>query len=138
MKALRSKATSEYIRLIKVFPLVPIRNVKHLREAYSVIDELLNRQRRGTLTQEEEEYFDVLYSLVYSYEEVHYPIQKLSPLETLKDLMEINGLKQADIVHLFSSKSNLSEILSGKRQISKAQARRLSDRFKMSIDAFID
>lgn len=138
MKAIKSKATNEYINLIKQFPLAPIKNTKHLKEAYSIVLELVKRKRLGNLTQEEEEYFDVLSSLVLSYEEIHYPIEKLSPLETLKDLMEINNLKQADITHLFSSKSNLSEILSGRRQISKAQARRLSDYFKMSVDAFIE
>ncbi|MBX9878190.1 MAG: hypothetical protein K2Y22_06985 [Candidatus Obscuribacterales bacterium] len=138
MKTLKSSATSEYIRLIKQFPLAPIKNTKHLKEAYKVIEHLFDRRRAGNLTQEEEEYFDVLTSLVISYEKIHYPIKKLSPLETLRDLMEINNLKQADLAHLFSSKSNLSEILSGHRRISKAQARRLSDYFKMSIDAFID
>ncbi len=138
MKTTKSRATSEYIKLIKLFPLAPIKNTKHLKEAYAVADQLLDRRRASGLTQEEEDYFDVLSSLVISYEDVHYPIERLSPLETLKDLMEINSLKQADLAHLFSSKSNLSEILSGQRQISKGQARRLADYFKMSISAFID
>lgn len=137
MKAIKSKATTEYINLIKQFPLAPIKNTRHLKEAYLIVDELLQRRRAGNLTQEEEEYFDVLSTLVISYEEVNYPIKRLSPLESLKDLMEINNLKQADLAHLFSSRSNLSEILSGKRQISKEQARRLANYFCLSTDAFI-
>ncbi|MBX9771848.1 MAG: hypothetical protein K2X29_10780 [Candidatus Obscuribacterales bacterium] len=138
MKTTKSRATSEYIKLIKLFPLAPIKNTKHLKEAYAVVDGLLQRRRAGNLTQQEEDYFDVISTIVISYEDVHYPIKRLSPLETLRDLMEINNLKQADLAHLFSSKSNLSEILSGQRKISKGQARRLSDYFKMSISAFID
>lgn len=138
MKVIKSKATTEYMKLIQQFPLAPIKNTRHLKEAYAVVEKLLDRRRAGNLTQEEEEYFDVLSSLVISYEDIHYPIEKLSPLEMLKGLMEVNNLKQADLAHLFSSKSNLSEILSGRRQISKGQARRLADYFKMSVSAFID
>lgn len=137
MRELNSNATTEYLKLIKRFPLVPIKNKKHLKESYLVIEELLTRRRKGNLTREEEEYFDVLSSLVISYEDVNYPIKKLSPLKTLKSLMDINNLKQADLAHLFSSRSNLSEILSGKRQISKEQARRLAAYFCLSTDAFI-
>jgi HTH-type transcriptional regulator/antitoxin HigA len=129
------KPSKEYLTLINQFPLVPMRNRQHFKLARKVLDGLLDRYE--DLTSEENEYFDVLTDLIYKYEQEHFPIERVSPLEMLKYLMEVNNLRQRDLAHLFSSKSNLSEVLSGRRQISKEQARRLADYFKLSTDAFI-
>ncbi len=124
--------------LVKQFPLLKIRNDAHLELALDVISKLFALDRKDKLTKDGEDYLSALAELVHSYEHEHYPSEKVPPVEILKYLMEVNSLKQADLAHLFSSKSNLSEILSGQRQISKGQARRLADYFKMSISAFID
>ena len=56
---------------------------------------------------------------------------------TLWFLMEQNDLKQADLYDVFGSQAIVSKVLSGKRAISKAQAKRLADRFHLSTDVFI-
>ena len=58
-------------------------------------------------------------------------------LELLQFLMSQNGLRQADLVEVFGSRAVTSQVLSGKRDISKAHARRLADRFHLSVEAFI-
>ena len=125
------------MNLVKRFPLLKIRDKTHLRQSFEVIDELLILYRKEELTEDEEDYLSALSELVHSYEQEHFPMERIPPVEILKYLMEVNDLKQADLAHLFSSKSNLSEILSGRRQISKAQAKRLSEHFKMNPGAFI-
>ncbi len=51
--------------------------------------------------------------------------------------MDENDLKQKDLEELFGSQSVVSKVLSGKRSITKVQAKKLAERFRMSTDAFI-
>jgi HTH-type transcriptional regulator/antitoxin HigA len=77
-----------------------------------------------------------LSDLVIPYEEEHYPIPDASPRDLLEFLMEQQGLKQEDLADC-APQSRISEILNGKRTISKEIAKRLAKRFKVSIDLFI-
>lgn len=51
--------------------------------------------------------------------------------------MREHELKQTDMVEIFGSQGTVSQVLNGKREISKAQARKLSERFRLPIDVFI-
>ena len=83
-----------YLSLVDRFPLVPIRNGRHLDEAIGVADELTAREH---LAPEEKQYLDVLSDLIEKYEEEHHPMQASSPVEALAFLMETNHLRQADV-----------------------------------------
>jgi HTH-type transcriptional regulator/antitoxin HigA len=48
-----------------------------------------------------------------------------------------NELRQADLVKIFGSRGRVSEVINGKRAISKAQAKSLGEFFKVSPDLFI-
>ncbi len=50
--------------------------------------------------------------------------------------MEQQGLKQEDLADC-APQSRISEILNGKRTVSKEIAKRLAKRFKVSVDLFI-
>jgi HTH-type transcriptional regulator/antitoxin HigA len=89
------------------------------------------------LTPEEEKLFDLLVKLVEDFEERHYPMGESSPTEMLKFLMEQRGLRQRDIVHLFGSSGVASEVINGKRAISKNQAKALAEFFHVSPELFI-
>jgi HTH-type transcriptional regulator / antitoxin HigA len=65
-------------------------------------------------------------------EEEHYSIGDVSPRDLLEFLMEQQGLKQADLADC-APQSRISEILNGKRTISKEIAKR----FRVSVDLFI-
>jgi HTH-type transcriptional regulator/antitoxin HigA len=54
----------------------------------------------------------------------------------LRFLMEQHGLKQKDLVDIFSTPSIVSEVLNGKRELSKEHIRRLSARFHLSPELF--
>lgn len=60
-----------------------------------------------------------------------------TPLEVLQFLMAQNGLRPVDLIDVFGSRAVASQVLNGKREISKAHARRLADRFHLSVEAFI-
>jgi HTH-type transcriptional regulator/antitoxin HigA len=51
--------------------------------------------------------------------------------------MRANNLKQKDLVDVFGTPSIVSEVLSGKRQLTTEHIRRLTHRFHVSPEAFI-
>jgi HTH-type transcriptional regulator/antitoxin HigA len=60
-----------------------------------------------------------------------------SPQEVLLHLIEANNMKQADLVGKIGSKGVVSEIVKGKRSISKAQGKILGETFNVSPSVFI-
>jgi HTH-type transcriptional regulator/antitoxin HigA len=89
------------------------------------------------LDAEERELQALLALLCTEYEDRTVDPPTSTPLEVLKFLMEQNGLRPADLAEVFGSRAVTSQVLSGKREISKAHARRLADRFRLSVAAFI-
>lgn len=62
---------------------------------------------------------EVLSLLVHEYEQKQYKIEPLSPLEALKYEMEERGLSQTGLAkRMGMSKSTISEIMNGKKQMS--------------------
>lgn len=90
------------------------------------------------LTLEQLQLMNLLVSLIEQFEEKHYQLHPASPLEILNELMLQRGLGQKDIVYLFGSQGVASEVLNGKRSISKSQAKALSDFFHTSPTLFLD
>jgi HTH-type transcriptional regulator / antitoxin HigA len=79
----------------------------------------------------------LLVTLIEQFEEKHYPMPPSSPHAVLQHLMEARGMKQSDLVGILGSKGVVSEIVNGKRAISKAQAKALGDLFHVSPGLFI-
>lgn len=88
-------------------------------------------------TTEQDELLDLLVVLVEKFEDEYYPIDDASPHDILLHLMEENNLKQADLVGVLGSRGVVSEVVNGKRQISKNQAKALSDFFHVEVGLFI-
>lgn len=100
-------------------------------------NELLSLDERESPTPEEQELAELLSLLIDEYEERQFPIRAAAPRQTLLHLMEARNLKQKDLWKIFGSKGVTSEIVHGKRSISKAQAKRLATFFHVSADLFI-
>ena len=64
-------------------------------------------------------------------------LEDAEPHEVLKELMAARGLKQGDVGQLLGSKGRVSEVINGKRAISKAQAKALAEFFHVSAELFI-
>ena len=73
----------------------------------------------------ENDELELLAKLVEDYEEEQFPIDLPSPVEAIKFRMEQEGLKAKDMVQYIGSKSKVSEVLSGKRQLSLNMIRNL-------------
>jgi len=89
------------------------------------------------LTPEERALYKLLVTLIEVYERENYPIEKPEPHEILQHIMESSGTRQADLVGIIGSSGVVSEVVNGKRAISKAQAKALGDYFKISPSLFI-
>jgi HTH-type transcriptional regulator/antitoxin HigA len=86
---------------------------------------------------EEERILQLLLTLIEKYEDQHYPMNDASPLDILLHLMESNNLKQADLVNVIGSSGVVSEVVNGKRQISKKQAQALGKFFRVDLKLFL-
>lgn len=82
------------------------------------------------------EVLDYLADQVAAYEEEHAPVPEAEPKEVLRMLMRQHGLKQDDLVDC-APQGRISDILSGRRGISKAIAKRLGHRFHVSAALFL-
>lgn len=105
---------------------------------HRVVAELEELDRHyAKLTAEEREYYDLLTVLIESFENSHYALEGSTPDSRLRSLMEEHGLRQRDLLDIFGSRGIASEVVSGKRAISKAQARKLAQRFHVPADLFL-
>ena len=120
--------------LVPAFPLRPLRNDADLDDAIKVLNSLIDR---SDLTEAERDFKEILGDIIEACEAVHIVIPEAGGVELLRFLMEENGLTQASLAHIFGGKSNISEVLSGKRELSKSQIRGLSKRFGLPADAFM-
>lgn len=80
---------------------------------------------------------ELMCQLVEAYEAQHYPIEKAEPHEVLQHLMEERGLRQSDLLPIFGSRGYISDIVNGKRGISKPHAKALGKLFHVSPEVFI-
>ncbi len=99
--------------------------------------EKLMAKGEGELTPEEDALLELLTRLVESYETRVYPQQQASPAELIAFLLEQRGLTAGALWAVLGSKGHVSEILSGKRGVSKERAKRLGAFFHVSPAAFI-
>ena len=75
--------------------------------------------------------------LVRQSEESRYPLGHAEPLEALRTLMEDRASRQRDLMPAFGSSSVVSDVLNGKRSISKAHARKLAEYFHVPSGLFV-
>ena len=98
----------------------------------------LMKKGENNLSPEEGRLLDLLVPLIEDFEEKAYPMGDASnPAVAVRELMREHELKQTDMLDIFGSQGVVSQVLKGKREISKAHAQKLSERFRLPIDVFI-
>jgi len=125
----------KYARVLaKVLPRVIATGQEHER-MLTEVEKLMDRGDHRTA--EEDAALDLMVHLVKEYEKEHHPLCDPSPQEMLVYLMEQRGLKQADLLPIFKSRGYVSDVVNGKRAISKAHAREIAEFFKVSSSLFL-
>jgi HTH-type transcriptional regulator/antitoxin HigA len=126
-----------YLDLVCQFPLRPIRTEKQYTIAESLAGKLAVRE--GRLDPWEADYLEVLSDLIEAYDDEHFRMEltDASPVEILKYLMKENEMQPAELGRLLGSKGLASDILHGKRQMSKATILKLAARFNVEPSLFL-
>ena len=120
--------------LTRVLPQV----IKTERENERMLAEIEKLDTAGRpLTPEEQKLAELMTLLVRQFEESRYPLGHPEPVEALRVLMEQRDVRQRDLIPVFGSSSVVSDVLSGKRSISKAHARKLGEFFHVPVGLFV-
>jgi HTH-type transcriptional regulator / antitoxin HigA len=112
-----------------------IRTAGDYKRASAVMDQLLDE------VGEDEKHpladvLDYLSNQVETYEADHVKIPDAPPREVLRFLMEQHGLSQSDLADC-APQSRISEILNGRREISKDLAKAFAKRFGAGVGVFV-
>ena len=79
---------------------------------------------------------ELLSVLIEGYEDRVHPLPKTQPHKMRAYLLEEKGMKPSDLWRVLP-KSRVSEILNGRRSISKSQAKQLAELFRVPVDVFL-
>lgn len=122
-----------YRELIAAFPPRPIHGERDLRQVEQRIEALLTKPH---LSPAEQDYLDLLSTMVHAWEREHEMIPRVSGLEVIKYLMAERGLRNRDLTPIFRTESIVSEVLSRKRSLQAAHIQKLADYFNVSPEVF--
>jgi HTH-type transcriptional regulator/antitoxin HigA len=126
-----------YLELVRHFPLRPIRTKREYAAATRAMESLAIRGE-DKLNQDELDYLDVLTNLVEAYDGQQCPEpEEGTPLDRLNFLMQEAGMTTADLGRLLGSSGLASQIVLGRRQLSKTHIRILSRYFKLDANYFL-
>ena len=120
--------------LDETLPVVIRTGEEHQRLLRAVAE--LMEKPEPAITEEEGRLLEMLSMLIEEYEDRVHPLPKAEPHKMLNYLLREKQLKPTDLWAVLP-KSRVSEILSGKRGISKAQARQLAEMLRVPVDLFL-
>ncbi len=133
---LYGKGQDRYLALLAAFPLRPIRTEDDLDAATGVIHALVDQEK---LTAAEQDYLAVLTDLVEAYEQVHYPDEPVSDAAMLRYMIDLKETTQTAVAKGAGvAESTISEVLSGKRKLTRAQVGKLARFFRVEPGVFAD
>jgi HTH-type transcriptional regulator/antitoxin HigA len=126
----------KYAALLGRFLPMPIETAAQRDAAVKAIEKLISR--RDLATPEQDRLLKLLSVLVEKYEEREEPREtEMSPRESLLFFMDQHGLRQRDLLQVFGSRSTVSDVVNGKRGITKDQAKGLAQLFHTSVEHFL-
>jgi HTH-type transcriptional regulator/antitoxin HigA len=124
----------DYAGLIRHFPLRPIHDRIDAANATEIIDAMAGHR----LTGDQEDYLDVLSTLVAEFEDGDDPVDLSAskPLANLR-LMDDHALNASDLGRILGNRAVGSKILRGERGLSLMHIRKLMKYFAVDASAFL-
>jgi HTH-type transcriptional regulator/antitoxin HigA len=114
--------------------IYPIRNRADHTRALGRIETLMDAE---SLTVEQGHELDALVTLVEAYEQKHFAIGDASPIQIVEFMMDQNGLTRRDLEPMIGSRARVSEVLNGRRPLTLAMIRALSNAWSISADLLL-
>ncbi|OQX79082.1 MAG: transcriptional regulator [Bacteroidetes bacterium 4484_249] len=112
----------------------PIKTEQDYNESIKRIEELWGVKKD---LQERDE-FDLLCTLVESYEMKHFPIAPPDPIDAIKFRMEQMGITKTDMAKYLGSQSRVSEVLNRKRQLTLKMIKSLYKELNIPAEILLD
>jgi HTH-type transcriptional regulator/antitoxin HigA len=133
-----AKISDDYLDLVRRFPLVPIRDNAHLKQAIRMIDELsvIDEEKLST---GQAGYLRVLSDLVEKFEDAHFSLEAAfdDGVSALKFLLEQHQMTASDLGRLLGNRQVGAAILRRARQLSKANVLKLAAHFNVTADLLL-
>jgi len=105
--------------------------LEYFNEVHSLI---ISSPRLGS---EESDRLELLSMLIEDYEKQKYPVEAPDPIDAILFRMAEKGLKQADLVPYFGTRSRVSEVLARKRPLTVPMIRALAVGLGISADTLV-
>ncbi|NEO38419.1 MAG: transcriptional regulator [Moorea sp. SIOASIH] len=127
--------TKQYKKLLIKYQPKMIKTEEDNEKALAFVEELMHRPKR---TPEEDEIYELLITLIEKFEQDYYsPGIRSEPQSMLLFLMDQKDIKPADLVGIIGSQKTVDDIVNGKREISKYQAKTLGIFFQVDPSLFM-
>lgn len=136
MSATLTVNRKKYVRLANRVVVKAIESEEEYDRMVGAVEGLMDKGE-SNLSTEESALLETLAILIQAYDDRNHALPPVPPYEMLAYLMESSGRTAKDLLTVFGTRGRVSEILNGKRAISKEQAKKLSSLFKVSADLFI-
>ena len=125
-----------YTRLANRIVVKAIETEEEYDHVVAAVEQLIDKGE-DRLSPEESALLETMAILVQAYDDRHHPLPAVAPNEMRAYLMETSGRTARDLLPALGTRGRVSEVLSGKRSISKEQARKLASVFNVTVDLFI-
>jgi len=133
-----TRGRHSYLDLVQLFPVRPLRNEADHAAAVKVAVRLSGREAPA-LSRDESDYLSALLRMIDDFESLDQKVARaeISGVDALRFLMGETSLGISDVGRIIGSQSAASEILSGRRDLSKTHIRKLADHFRLSAALFL-
>ena len=126
----------KYARLANRIIVKAIETEEEYDHMVAAVEQLMDKGE-DRLSPEESALLETMAILIQAYDERQNPLPPVAPNEMLAYLMETSGRTAKDLIPVFGTRGRVSEVLSGKRSISKEQVKKLASVFKVTADLFL-
>lgn len=128
-------SSTTYTQLLTEYQPRPIRSRREHARALASVEKLIDKPRPSSA---EKEMIELLSTLIDDYEERIWPTPEISSRELLQFLLEQQGLSQTELARQTGiPQSTIANVISGRRELSKANVLALSRHFKLSPSLFM-
>jgi HTH-type transcriptional regulator/antitoxin HigA len=126
-------------RLTRTFVDSGVLNAAEHERLLGILSAIEHKAAEQDISPEEERLSDLLFALIESYEDEKYKNERptVTPLEHVKLFMQDRRLAHKDVWRLFGSRGITSEVLNGKRQISRTHAHKPAEFFEVGVEFFV-
>jgi len=112
--------------------LIVIENDAEHARALALVETLMASDRPADVAR-----LEAQARLIAAYEERKWPPRTPSTANVIRYLMDQHGLSRADMVPILGTASRVSEVLSGKKELSMTMVQRLRTRFGVPADVLL-